>query len=176
MVDVPTLILAGLVVGVAYGLFGVGSAVATPVLSLLGVTGMSAVVGPLPALLPGSAAGAWTYARGGKVDWRVARRTLTGAAPAAVVGALASQWVGAPVLLTLSGVVLLAAGMRVLRPGPTAGPGADRAPGQPRRSSSVRRSASGSPRAFWPTVAASCSCRCSSSCSASTSTRRRARA
>lgn len=123
--DTPLLITAGLAVGLAYGLFGVGSAVATPVLSLLGVTGMSAVVGPLPALLPGSAAGAWTYARGGKVDWRVARLTLAGAAPAAVAGALASRWVGAPVLLTLSGVVLLVAGVRVLRPGPTAGPRAD---------------------------------------------------
>jgi uncharacterized membrane protein YfcA len=121
--DAPLLIVAGgLVVGVAYGLFGVGSAVATPVLSLLGVTGMSAVVGPLPALLPGSAAGAWTYARGGKVDWRIARLTLAGALPAAAVGAAASRFVGAPALLTLSGAVLLLAGLRVLRPGATAGP------------------------------------------------------
>ena len=120
----PLLVAAGLAVGVAYGLFGVGSAVATPVLSLLGVSGMSAVVGPLPALLPGSAAGAWTYARGGKVDWRVARLTLAGAVPAAAAGALASRWFGAPALLTVSGIVLLAAGVRVLRPGATAGPGA----------------------------------------------------
>lgn len=122
--DTSVLVAAGLVVGVAYGLFGVGSAVATPVLSLLGVSGMSAVVGPLPALLPGSAAGAWTYARGGKVDWHVARLTLVGAVPAAVAGALASQWIGAPALLTLSGVVLLVAGVRVLRPGAVAGPAA----------------------------------------------------
>jgi uncharacterized membrane protein YfcA len=121
---VSVLVLAGLAVGIAYGLFGVGSAVATPVLSLLGVTGMTAVVGPLPALLPGSAAGAWTYARGGKVDWRVARLTLVGAVPAAVAGAIASRWVGAPALLTLSGVVLLVAGLRVLGPGSAAAAGA----------------------------------------------------
>jgi uncharacterized protein len=114
--------LAGLAVGAIYGLFGVGSAVATPVLALLGVPGMAAVVGPLPALLPGSAAGAWTYARGGKVDWRIARLTLAGAVPAAVAGALASGYVGAPLLLTLSGLVLLVTGVRMLRPGAVAGP------------------------------------------------------
>jgi uncharacterized protein len=120
---IPLLIvIAGLAVGALYGLFGVGSAVATPVLSLLGVPGMAAVVGPLPALLPGSAAGAWSYARGGKVDWPIARLTLLGAVPAAVAGALASQVVGAPALLVLSGVVLLATGVRVLRPGTVAGP------------------------------------------------------
>lgn len=122
MIADPLLVAAGAVVGVSYGLFGVGSAVATPVLSLLGVSGMSAVVGPLPALLPGSAAGALAYARGGKVDWRVARLTLAGAGPAAVAGALASPRFGAPALLTASGIVLLAAGARVLRPGGTAGP------------------------------------------------------
>jgi len=120
---VPLLIVvAGLAVGSLYGLFGVGSAVATPVLALLGVPGMAAVVGPLPALLPGSAAGAWTYARGGKVDWRIARLTLAGAVPAAVAGALASRVVGAPALLVLSGFVLLATGLRVLRPGAVAAP------------------------------------------------------
>ena len=127
MTHVPLLITAGLAVGAIYGLFGVGSAVATPVLALLGVPGMSAVVGPLPALLPGSAAGAWSYARGGKVDWVVARRTLAGAVPAAILGALASQVVGAPVLLVLSGIVLLATGVRVLNstPGALAGPRAE---------------------------------------------------
>jgi uncharacterized membrane protein YfcA len=118
------LVLAGLAVGALYGLFGVGSAVATPVLALLGVPGMTAVVGPLPALLPGSAAGAWTYARGGKVDWRIARLTLAGAVPSAVCGALASRAVGAPILLTLSGLVLLLTGARLLVPGSVAGPGA----------------------------------------------------
>lgn len=116
--DAPaTLALVGLGVGVIYGTFGVGSAFATPILSLLGVPGMAAVVGPLPALLPGSAAGAWSYARQGKVDWQLGRRTLAGALPAAVVGAAASRVVGGPVLLVLSGIVLAIVGLRVLRPG-----------------------------------------------------------
>jgi uncharacterized membrane protein YfcA len=119
VMDAPALLiaLAGLTVGLLYGLFGVGSAFATPVLALLGVGGMAAVVGPLPALLPGSAAGAWTYSRGGNVDWATARRVLLGALPAAVAGAFASRYVGGPGLLLLSGAVLLGVGVRVLWPG-----------------------------------------------------------
>jgi uncharacterized membrane protein YfcA len=110
------LVLAGLAVGAVYGVFGVGSAFATPVLSMLGVGGIAAVVGPLPALLPGSAAGAWAHSRGGEVRWEVARIALVAAFPAAVLGALASTVVGGPILLVLSGVVLLLVGLRVLRP------------------------------------------------------------
>lgn len=111
------IIAGGLTVGVLYGLFGVGSAFATPLLSLLGVPGMAAVVGPLPGLFPGSAAGAWSYSRRGKVDWAVVRYALLGAFPAAVAGAVASRWVGGPVLLVLSGLVLLVVGVRIVRPG-----------------------------------------------------------
>ena len=111
------IIAGGLAVGFLYGLFGVGSAFATPVLSLLGVPGMAAVVSPLPALLPGSAAGAWSYSRKGKVDWNVAKAALTGAFPAAIAGALTSRFVGGPALLVLSGIVLFFVGLRIVQPG-----------------------------------------------------------
>lgn len=109
--------LAGLAVGFVYGLFGIGSAVATPVLSLLGVPGLVAVIAPLPALAPSSLAGAWSYLRGDNVDRPLARRILGGALPAAVAGAVASRHVDGRALLLLSGVVLLGVGVRVLRPG-----------------------------------------------------------
>ena len=83
-VETSWIVVGGSVIGLLYGVFGVGSAFATPMLALLGVPGMAAVVGPLPALLPGSAAGAWSYSRQGKVDWVVARRALVGGVPAAV--------------------------------------------------------------------------------------------
>lgn len=108
--------VVGLGVGVLYGLFGVGSSFATPALSLIGVTGMGAIVGPLPAMLPGSATSAWTYARQDRVDWWVAKRTLLGALPAAVLGAALSPLVGSSSLVILSGVVLLGVGIRVLSP------------------------------------------------------------
>jgi uncharacterized membrane protein YfcA len=116
LVAMTWILIGGSVIGLLYGLFGVGSAFATPMLALLGVPGMAAVVGPLPALLPGSAAGAWSYSRQGKVDWVVARRAMAGGLPAAILGALASSRVGGPALLVLSGMVLLVVGLRVLRP------------------------------------------------------------
>jgi uncharacterized membrane protein YfcA len=114
----------GLAVGVLYGLFGVGAAFATPLLALAGVPGLVAVVTPLPGLLPGSALGAWSYSRDSRVDWRIARRAIVGGVPAAVVGAFLSHIVGGPVLLGLSGVVLLGVGIRIVtsdgRAAPTA--------------------------------------------------------
>lgn len=115
------ILAAGAVVGVLYGMFGVGSAFATPVLVVLGVPGLAAVVAPLPALLPGSALGAWQYSRQERVDWVVARWALLGGAPAAVLGALASRWVGGGPLVIASGVVLVIVGLRILRPVSEAG-------------------------------------------------------
>jgi uncharacterized protein len=116
MTSIPVLAGAGAVIGLLYGLFGVGSAFATPLLALLGVPALAAVASPLPSLLPGSAAGATTYARSGLVDRRVAARTLRGAVPACILGALASHWLGGPWLLALSGAVLVGVGIRVVVP------------------------------------------------------------
>ncbi len=121
------IVIGGSVIGLLYGIFGVGSAFATPMLALLGVPGMAAIVGPLPALLPGSAAGAWSYSRQGEVDWVVARRALAGGLPAAVLGAMASTVVGGPVLLVMSGTVLLVVGIRVVRSSPPTSVAAERA-------------------------------------------------
>jgi len=112
--SLPWIVVAGFGVGLLYGLFGVGSAFATPVLALLGVPGLAAVASPLPALLPGSASGGLAYARRGNFDAPVARRTLIGALPACIVGSVASRWVGGPWLLVLSGAVLLLVGGRVI--------------------------------------------------------------
>jgi hypothetical protein len=107
--------LVGLAVGLLYGMFGVGSAFATPALAMLGIPGMAAVVGPLAGLVPGSAAGAWSYSREGSVDWRIAKRTMIAAVPASILGAVASGVVGGPLLLVLSGLVLLVVGVRIVR-------------------------------------------------------------
>jgi uncharacterized membrane protein YfcA len=45
------------------------------------------------------------------------RTVLIGAFPLAVLGAVASRWIGGPILLILSGAVLFAVGTRVVRPG-----------------------------------------------------------
>lgn len=108
--------LAGIVVGLLYGLFGVGGAFATPALSALGISPLSAVIAPLPALVPSSMAGAWSYARRGKVDWPLAYRVMSGAIPAAIAGAVAGHWFDSQVLLFLKAVTLLVVGVRMLVP------------------------------------------------------------
>lgn len=117
MPSLPMLMLGGGFVGLLYGLFGVGSAFATPLLALMGVPGVIAVTAPLPGILPGSFAGAWGYARRERVDWATARRAAIGGVPGAVLGSELTHFVGGPIVLALSGVTLLAVGVRVLLPG-----------------------------------------------------------
>lgn len=117
MPDWPAVAAAGLVVGLLFGLFGVGgSSFATPALGLLGVPGLIAVASPLPATIPAALAGMVGYARRGEVQWDVARWTIYGGVPATVAGALLSRWVGGDGLLVASGVVLMLVGIRVLVP------------------------------------------------------------
>lgn len=99
------------------GVFGVGgSSVATPVLSLLGVSPIVAVASPLPATIPAALLGVVPYLRSGDARPRAAGWSLLGAVPATVVGALLSRVVGGGALLVASGVVLVAVGARVLLP------------------------------------------------------------
>jgi uncharacterized protein len=110
-------VFAGLGVGVVFGLFGAGgSAFATPVLALMGVPGLLAVASPLPAMIPASFVGARRYLRSGHLDLRVARLAVIGGVPGAVLGALASNLVGGPNLLVLSGLLLLGIGVRLVLP------------------------------------------------------------
>lgn len=108
---------AGLVVGALFGLFGVGgSSFATPILSLVGLSGFAAIASPLPATIPAALVGAREYARCGEVDTHVARWSLVGGIPATIAGALLSRLVGGPALLIASGIVLGVVGLRVLWP------------------------------------------------------------
>jgi uncharacterized protein len=111
----PVFVLAGIVIGILTGLFGIGgSSVATPLLSLLGVPGLLAVASPLPATIPSAAVAVVPYWRAGEARPRAAAWTLLGAVPATVVGALLAHIVGGPKLLVASGIVLVFVGLRVL--------------------------------------------------------------
>jgi uncharacterized membrane protein YfcA len=131
MPSLPILLLGGAVVGLLYGLFGVGSAFATPLLALMGVPGVIAVTAPLPGIMPGSFAGAWGYARRERVDWATARRAAIGGVPGTVLGAELTHFVGGPIMLLFSGVALLAVGVRVILPGSPSPERAARRRGQP---------------------------------------------
>jgi uncharacterized membrane protein YfcA len=115
----PEVAAAGLVVGILFGLFGVGgSSFATPALGLLGVPGLIAIAAPLPATIPAALVGMVTYVRRRQVEWPVARWCIYGGVPATIVGALLSNNVGGQALLIASGVVLAAVGVRILMPLP----------------------------------------------------------
>lgn len=108
-------VLAGLGVGVVFGMFGAGgSAFATPVLALIGVPPLLAVASPLPAMLPAAFTGARRFIRAGNLDVRVARLAILGGVPGTLLGALASTVVGGDRLLVLSGLMLLVIGIRLL--------------------------------------------------------------
>ena len=117
-VDISVL-LAGLGIGIVFGLFGAGgSAFATPVLALLGVPGAAAVASPLPAMLPAALVGARRSSRVGTLDRRMAGLAVAGGMPGTVAGALASSQFSGQGLLVLSGLMLLVIGARVLMPDP----------------------------------------------------------
>lgn len=116
MPPLPILLVGGAVAGLLYGLFGVGSAFATPLLALMGVPGIVAVTAPLPGIMPGSFAGAWSYARRERVDWKTARRAALGGVPGTVLGAELTHFVGGPIMLVFSAVALLVVGLRVVVP------------------------------------------------------------
>ncbi|MDP9073596.1 MAG: sulfite exporter TauE/SafE family protein [Actinomycetota bacterium] len=107
----------GAVIGVLFGLFGVGgSSFATPLLALLGVPALIAVAAPLPATIPAAISGTRAYLRRGELDRDVARWSIIGGVPATIAGALLSGTVGGKTLLIGSGVVLAVVGARILLP------------------------------------------------------------
>lgn len=113
----PEVTAAGVVVGLLFGMFGVGgSSFATPVLGLLGVPGLVAVAAPLPATIPAAIAGAMAYVRRKELDREIARWSIVGGVPATVAGAALSGVVGGKALLIASGVVLAIVGVRILLP------------------------------------------------------------
>lgn len=110
-------VLAGVCIGVAFGLFGAGgSAFGTPVLALMGIPAPIAVASPLPAVLPAAIVGARQYLRAGVLDRRVAKLAVLAAVPTVIVGALLSRVVGDEFLLVASGALLVVVGVRMVLP------------------------------------------------------------
>ena len=110
-------VLAGVGIGFAFGLFGAGgSAFGTPILALMGVPAPIAVASPLPAVLPSALMSAREYLRAGVLDRRVAVLAVLAGVPMALLGAMASRMVSGQFLLLASGVLLLGAGIRMVVP------------------------------------------------------------
>lgn len=105
----------GIVIGLLGGLFGKGgSAVATPLLRLIGLPGFVAVASPLPATTPSTMVSAIAYWRAQMVDWQVVRWGIAAGLPATAAGALLSQYTGSPALLVLTALLVLGFGISFL--------------------------------------------------------------
>ncbi len=77
--------LIGAAVGLLGGLFGKGgSAIATPLLSLVGIPPISAVASPLPATIPSTLSASYAYWRERLIDWRVVGWSAAVGVPATV--------------------------------------------------------------------------------------------
>lgn len=115
----PTTLLAAACIGVVIGFLGGllgkgGSAIATPLLHAVGVPAIVAVAAPLPATIPSTLAASWVYWKERYLDTGIVRTCVLWGAPATVVGALATRWIGGGFLVQLTDVLLVGIGIRLV--------------------------------------------------------------
>ncbi len=104
--------LIGIGVGFLGGLFGKGgSAIATPLLSLVGVPGFVAVAAPLPATIPGTFIASLKYWKSHFWDKTVVLWSLLIGFPAVIIGSFLTKFTGAMPLLILTGILVLIFGL-----------------------------------------------------------------
>lgn len=107
--------VVGIAVGFLGGLFGKGgSAVATPLLSLIGFPGFVAVAAPLPATMPGTLIASAEYHRYHLLDKQVVWWSIAIGAPATAAGAFLSKVTGARLLLVITALLVLGFGLSFL--------------------------------------------------------------
>jgi uncharacterized membrane protein YfcA len=108
-------VLTGVAIGFLGGLFGKGgSAIATPLLSLLGFPGFVAVASPLPAAIPSTLVASAEYWRSRLLDWEIVWWSIGIGTPAIMAGSFLSPYVGAKPLLVVTGLLVLAFGVSFL--------------------------------------------------------------
>lgn len=107
--------LVGVIVGFLGGLFGKGgSAVATPLLSLIGFPGFVAVAAPLPATVPGTLIASAEYWQSHLLDWQIFWWSVAVGVPATIAGSWLTKFTGARPLLIVTGVLVLGFGLSFL--------------------------------------------------------------
>jgi uncharacterized protein len=105
----------GIAVGFLGGLFGKGgSAIATPLLSLVGYPGFIAVASPLPATIPGTLIASGEYWQSQLLDWQIVWWSIAAGIPATILGSLLTKFTGARPLLVVTGILVLGFGLSFL--------------------------------------------------------------
>jgi hypothetical protein len=104
--------LVGIIAGFLGGLFGKGgSAIATPLLSLVGYPGFVAVASPLPATIPGTLIASGKYWQSRLLDWEIVWWSIAVGAPATILGSLLTKFTGSRILLILTGLMVFGFGI-----------------------------------------------------------------
>jgi uncharacterized membrane protein YfcA len=107
--------VVGVVIGFLGGLFGKGgSAIATPLLSLIGFPGFIAVASPLPATIPGTLIASAEYWHSRLLDWEIVWWSIGVGVPATILGSALTKYTGARPLLILTAVLILGFGLSFL--------------------------------------------------------------
>jgi uncharacterized protein len=105
----------GIAVGFLGGLFGKGgSAIATPLLSLVGYPGFIAIASPLPATIPGTLIASGEYWQSQLLDWQIVWWSIAAGIPATILGSLLTKFTGARPLLIVTGILVLGFGLSFL--------------------------------------------------------------
>jgi uncharacterized membrane protein YfcA len=105
----------GILIGFLGGLFGKGgSAIATPLLSLIGFPGFIAVASPLPATIPGTLIASAEYWQSHLFEWEIVIWSACVGIPATVVGSLLTKYTGSRILLILTAILVLGFGISFL--------------------------------------------------------------
>lgn len=112
-------IIVGLITGFSAGMFGIGGALlSTPLLrELVGLPELIALATPLPATLPAAISGSFVYRKEGYLRFDVVFRVLAAALPANIAGAWLVQFVDGPIMMILTGIVLVYSAILFLRKG-----------------------------------------------------------
>src|ERR1700688_4763365 len=96
----------GILIGFLGGLFGKGgSAIATPLLSLIGYPGFIAVASPLPATIPRPPIAPGEYWQSRLLDWQVVWWSIAVGIPPPILGSLLTMFTGARQLLVVTGIL-----------------------------------------------------------------------
>jgi hypothetical protein len=107
--------IVGIIAGFLGGLFGKGgSAIATPLLSLVGYPGFVAVASPLPATIPGTLIASGEYWESRLLDWQIVWWSIAFGVPATILGSLLTKFTGSRILLILTGLMVLGFGVSFL--------------------------------------------------------------
>ena len=105
----------GIVIGFLGGLFGKGgSAIATPLLSLIGYSGFISVASPLPATIPGTLIASAEYWQSQLLDWEIVWWSIGIGVPSTILGSLLTKFTGARALLLVTGLLVIGFGLSFL--------------------------------------------------------------